>query len=181
MNEDHICAIISRYPQGIGGIDLRFALQLSFTEFQDRLTPLLINKRVLCTPDYDFKNGLFTMKTKEVFSEPDRAVISHSLRQMHSALQKYPNGLRPSELASKLSLEVETVEEMILGQKGDGFVGEADTSGPLGKVYCTHLNIPVERLVQGEKMLPALSTGRLLFRWGSLGVVIPYLLYVLLF
>ena len=178
MNEDYICAIISRYPQGIRGIDLRFSLQISTIEFREELTPLLVEKRMLCTPIHDFEHGIFSIKTKEVFPEPSRIVVSETLLQMHVVLQRYPNGLRASELACKISAETEDIERILLEQQGEGFVVEADM---LEQVYRTCLTTPVERLVEGEKMLPALSSGRLLFRWGSLGVVIPYLVYVLLF
>ena len=178
MEKDYICAIISRYPQGIVGVDLRFALQLSAIDLREKLTPLLVEKRVVCTPAHDFENGTFLIKTKEVFPEPERLIVSEILVHTHSILQKYPNGLRLNELASKLSVDTERVERVLLAQKEDGFVVEADI---LEQTYCTYLTTPVERLVQGKKMLPALSTGRLVFRWGSLAVIIPYLLYVLLF
>jgi len=180
----HLLSLVSKFPSGIRGVDLRFALRIQRTEF-DRLTQSsLIDKTISLTDNdlSDFEEGKFKLSANLYFEQAEQTSVPKIVCDLHEALQKRPQGLSIHELQNQTHHSIQDLEHQIFIEKDFGFV-QVKTDEELHTKYQTNIQEVISRLVDIETktQLPALYTRGTVLSFSAIGTLVLGILSKLFF
>ena len=146
MPDSNILQILAKYPTGLKGIEVRFALQIHNVEFEGIIQRELTRETIQASALQDLDDSLLQIRTSLLVTTPELISISHWAFQIHEILQQYPNGLTELEISNKLGSSAAFQSELST-QVQLGFI---DESSDLNSIYRTKIHIPLRRLVIPE-------------------------------
>jgi len=147
--DNQILTLTSRFPLGIQGTDLRFALRLSRAEFKNSIEQLLIEQQLHIDTIHNYETGIFKLKANLVLPKPQLTNISTQLYNLHEVLQQYPQGLTIRELINRTQLSEDTIQRYLIQEIDLAFMDElTDTS--FHSLYKTKIKQPLTRLVTSD-------------------------------
>ena len=120
----HLLSLISKFPSGIRGIELRFALRMKKSEFVRLAQSSLIDKTISLTDNdlSDFEEGKFKLSADLYFERAEQTPVPKIVCDLHEALQKRPQGLSIHELHNQTHHSIQDLERQIFIEKDFGFV-----------------------------------------------------------
>ena len=85
----HLLSLVSKFPSGIRGIDLRFALRMKKSEFIQLAQSSLINKTISLNDNNlsDFEEGKFKLSADLYFERAEQTPVPKIVCDLHEALQ----------------------------------------------------------------------------------------------
>ena len=146
MTDSTILQILAKYPTGLKGIEVRFALQMHNVEFEGIIQQELTRETIQASSLQDLDDSLLQIRTSLLVTTPELITISHWAFRTHEILQQYPSGLSELELSNKLG-GTTAFQSELNSQVQLGFI---DESSDLNSIYRTKIHIPLRRLVTPE-------------------------------
>ena len=180
----HLLSLISKFPSGIRGIELRFALRMKKSEFIRLAQSSLIDKTISLTNNdlSDFEEGKFKLSANLYFERAEQTPVPKIVCDLHEALQKRPKGLSIHELHNQTHHSIPDLERQIFIEKDFGFI-QVQTDEAFHTKYQTNIQEVVSRLVdiEPESQLPALYNRGAVLSVSAIGTLILGILSKLFF
>ena len=147
---DQIVSIVSRFPSGICGVDLRFALQVSIREFEPHIEKLLVDQALQVDTPNDYDYGRFRLNSNLLISEVKYNTVSKTVYDIHTTLQKYPRGLTVKELSNRTGHPEDNIADCLRQNIALCFIKDI-TDDAFHSKYKTCLSEDLLRLVNTRK------------------------------
>jgi hypothetical protein len=180
----HLLSLVSKFPSGIRGIDLRFALRIQKPEFVRLAQSSLIDRTISLTDNdlSDFEEGKFKLSANLYFERAEQTPVPKIVCDLHEALQKRPQGLSIHELHNQTHHSIPDLERQIFIEKDFGFV-QVKTDEHFHTKYQTNIQEVISRLVdiEPEPQLPTLYTRGTVLSVSAIGTLILGILSKLIF
>ena len=171
----HLLSLVSKFPSGIRGVDLRFALRIQRTEFERLTQSSLIDKTISLTDNdlSDFEEGKFKLSANMYFEQAEQTPVPKIVVDLHETLQKFPQGLSIHELSNRIHHTIDDLEQQLFIEKDFGFI-RVQTDEGLHTKYQTNIQEHISRLVDIETktQLPALYTRGTVLSFSAIGTLI---------
>ena len=171
----HLLSLVSKFPSGIRGIDLRFALRIKKSEFVQLAQPSLINKTISLSDNdlSDFEEGKFKLSASLYFEKAEQTLVPKIVCDLHETLQKRPKGLSIHELHNQTHHSISDLERQLLIEKDFGFI-QVQTDEAFHTTYQTNIQEIISRLVdiEPETQLPALYNRGTVLSVSAIGTLI---------
>ena len=171
----HLHSLVSKFPSGIRGIDLRFALRIQKSEFIQLAQPSLINKIIALNKNdlSDFEEGKFKLISDLYFDKAEQTQVPKIVSDLHEVLQKRPKGLSIHELHNQTHYSIPDLERQIYIEKDLGFI-EVNTDEEFHTKYQTNIQEVISRLVDvaPQPQLPALYTRGTVLSISAIGTLV---------
>lgn len=174
---EHILSLVSRFPHGIRGCDIRFALQVSQNDFAPMIQQVLVNQDVTVDTIEDFEQGHFKLNSNLYFPDVEKHEVSAVLIDVHKTLQQFPKGLTVRELCNRTHHPEVDVQMVINDSLTLNFMVES-TDQSFHTRYQTCIQEPILRLVAQEEnvQLPVVAKKKVLWTIGAIGTLIASIL-----
>ena len=180
----HLLSLVSKFPNGIRGIDLRFALRIQKSDFVRLAQSSLINKTIALNDDdlSDFEEGKFKLSANLYFEQAEQTSVPKIVCDLHETLQKRPQGLSIHELHNQTYHSISDLERQLFIEKDFGFI-QVHTDEMFHTKYQTNIQEPISRLVdiEVEPQLPALYARGTVLSVSAIGTLILGLLSKIIF
>tara|TARA_B100001093_G_scaffold502488_1_gene555572 strand:- start:367 stop:915 length:549 start_codon:yes stop_codon:yes gene_type:complete len=159
----HILSIVSRFPSGICGSDLRFALRLELGEFKHHIENLLVDQDLQVDLPNDYDRGRFRLNANLLLTNVQYNTVSKTIYDIHDTLQNYPQGLTVRELNNRTGYSEEIITKELIEETSLSFVQEV-TDESFHTQYKTCLSEDISRLVETvEEVVPVQSPYQLIW------------------
>ena len=164
---DQIVSIVSRFPSGICGVDLRFALQVSTREFQPYIERLLIDQVLQVDTPNDYDYGRFRLNSNLRIADVIYITVSKTVYDIHTTLQKYPRGLTVKELSNRTGHPEDNIADCVRRDISLCFIKDI-TDDTFHSKYKTCLSEDLVRLVNIEETTPHIQPQNQRIWWLSI-------------
>ena len=180
----HLLSLVSKFPNGIRGIDLRFALRIQQSDFIRLAQLSLINKTIALNDNdlSDFEEGKFKLNANLYFEKAEQTPVPKIICDLHEALQKRPQGLSIHELHNQIHHSIPDLERQLFVEKDFGFI-QVKTDEEFHTKYQTNIQEIISRLVdiEPEPQLPTLYNRSTVLSVSAIGTLILGILSKLFF
>ena len=180
-SNQQLLSLISKFPNGIRGIDLRFALRVHPYDFRKLVHSSLVEHTITLDNLTDFEQGRFKLSASLYFEQSIRTPVSKIIADIHETLQRNPQGLNTHELHNKTHYPVHKLEQQLFVENELGFL-QVQTDENFRTKYCTSIQEPISRLIEIEPtQLPTIYNRGTVLSIGSIGTFVLILLSKIFF